>query len=165
MGCHTWAYKRIESPSFEEMKEFVLKVYKDSIEGLQKWIDNPQDEEYLDMFKSYRDWTIEFIKYWQEAEKRRVRLIEGGFCKQAVINKYCEYSDGIVDHYNGNFYKEIGFHDMFRKYGYPQDKLFSLEETLAYINNPENECVINDNTFKWLEEFWAKYPDGMIDFG
>ena len=54
---------------------------------------------------------------------------------------------------------------MFRKYGYPQDKLFSLEETLAYINNPENECVINDNTFKWLEEFWAKYPDGMIDFG
>ena len=69
MGCHTWAYKRIESPAFEEMKEFVLKVYKDSIEGLQKWIDNPQDEEYLDMFKSYRDWTIEYIKYWQESKK------------------------------------------------------------------------------------------------
>ena len=21
MGCHTWAYKRIESPSFEEVEE------------------------------------------------------------------------------------------------------------------------------------------------
>ena len=165
MGCHTWAYKRIESPSFEKMKDFVLKIYKDSSDNLQKWIDNPQDEEYLDMFKHYKEWTIDYIKYWQETDKRRIRLIENGFCKQAIVNKYCSYSDGLIECYNGNFYKEIGFHDMFRKYGYPDDKLFSLKETLDYINNPLNKCIINDKTFEWLDEFWNKYPDGMIEFG
>ena len=54
---------------------------------------------------------------------------------------------------------------MFRKYGYPDDKLFSLKETLDYINNPLNKCITNDKTFEWLDEFWNKYPDGMIEFG
>ena len=165
MGCHTWAYKRVEAPSFENMKGFVLKSYKDSSDNLQKWIDNPQDDEYLDMLKHYKDWTIEYIKHWREVNKRRIRLIENGFCKEAIINRYCSFSNDHIEYYNGKFYKEIGFHDMFRKYGYPNDKLFSLQETLDYINNPENKCTVYENTIERLKEFWNKYPDGMIDFG
>jgi hypothetical protein len=42
-----------------------------------------------------------------------------------------------------------------------------LEKTLTYIDNPENECSIHDRewTTKTLNEFWEKYPDGMICFG
>ena len=79
-----------------------------------------------------------------------------------------EYQDEFLSEYiegKGLYIDDTGFHDVFRKYGYPDDKLFSLDETLSYINNPENNCEIYENTIERLKEFWNKYPDGMIMFG
>lgn len=56
-------------------------------------------------------------------------------------------------------------HDLFRKYGYPEIRLFSLEETLSYIHDKDNECFIYDYTEESLKKFWEEYPDGMIEFG
>lgn len=165
MGCHTWAYKKIATPPFEAMKKKVLRVYSQSIKNTQKWIDNPQDPECLDTFGYYSDWTIEDLKRWQAIGKRKIRLIESGFCKNAVINKYCEHSPSLTMNHNGTLYTKVEFGNMFRKYGYPNDKLFSLEQTLDYINNPNNKCVVYDNTIEELKKFWNKYPDGMIKFG
>jgi hypothetical protein len=40
-----------------------------------------------------------------------------------------------------------------------------LEETLAYIRDPKNECVVYDHTEELLEKFWKEHPEGMINFG
>jgi hypothetical protein len=56
-------------------------------------------------------------------------------------------------------------HDLFRKYGYPETKLFSLQETLDYINDPNNECQTFEYTESGLRKFWRYYPNGMISFG
>jgi hypothetical protein len=166
MGCHTWFYKKTDTPPYEEMKKFVVDTYKRSVNDLTRWIDNPTDAEYLEMVAVYTDWTIEAITNWRDADARRVRMIEAGLCKQAVMNKFCMYGDGLKEFYNGNLYDDVdGYHDLFRKYGYPEDRLFSLEETLEYINDPKNECQTYDKTVERLTKFWTENPDGMITFG
>ena len=57
------------------------------------------------------------------------------------------------------FYVEY-YHDLFRAKKDTDTKLFSLEETKKFIAN-EN---ITDVKWEDLEEFWMKYPDGMILF-
>jgi hypothetical protein len=118
------------------------------------------------MFESYPEWTIEFITTWRDTDTRRVRMIDADLCKQAVMNKFCMYGDKLTEFYNGNLYDDVdGYHDIFRKYGYPEDRLFSLEETLEYINDPKNDCDTYDKTIELLTKFWFEYPDGMITFG
>ncbi len=67
------------------------------------------------------------------------------------------------------------YHNLFRtnkrnKDGsYTDDVIFSRKECFEWIKNPENKVVFNDDehceyvTSK-LNEFWDKYPDGVIDF-
>jgi hypothetical protein len=77
------------------------------------------------------------------------------------------------------------YHDIFRtnkrneNKTYIKDVIFSREECFEWIKNPEN-CVSFKNSvfdtdeqeninrecaFKDLNEFWDKYPDGVIYFG
>lgn len=148
------------------MKKIVIDTYKRSVRDLTRWIDNPADEEYLEMVEVYIDWTIEAITNWRDSDARRIKMIETGLCKQAVMNKFCMYDGGLKEFYNGSLYAEVdGYHDLFRKYGYPEDRLFSLEETLDYINDPKNECQTYDQTIEWLTKFWTENPEGMITFG
>jgi hypothetical protein len=165
MGCHTWFYKKIKTPPFEEMKKLVIDTYQKSIDDLTIWINDPECDEYQQMVSAYPEWDIPFITNWRAVDMRRIKMINAGLCKQAIINKYCDFSDISVTHYNGSFYTDAGYHDIFRKYGYPETKLFNLIETLDYINNPENQCTLYDRTVDQLIAFWTKYPDGMIDFG
>ena len=91
-------------------------------------------------------------------------MVENNFCQRAVWNH--QNDNELTEYIEGKgFYVETGFHDMFRKYGYPDDRLFSLEETLNYINNYENKCIVYENTIDLLKDFWSKYPDGFIEFG
>lgn len=166
MGCHTWFYKRIDSPSFEEMKEAVLKKYKESIENCEKWLSNPDSDDYKSILEAYPEWNSNELRKWMSVDLRKIKMIEGGYCRQAVVNKYCMFNPDIMIEHEGNFYVDVDdFHDVFRKYGYPDDRLFSLQETISYINNPDNECTIYDFTREKLVDFWSLYPDGMIDFG
>ena len=165
MGCHTWFYKRVEV-DFEVMRNFVLETYQKSVERLDKWISNPNDKDYLLMVDAYPEWTIEFVKNWRDTEARKMSLVKNGLCREAVINKYCSFSKGISRYVKGKgIFMECGYHDIFRKYGYPDDMLFSYDETLEYIDYPANDCQVYEGTLERLKEFWDKYPDGMIDFG
>ena len=110
---------------------------------------------------SYRLRQLNYIK----ALNRKIRMVENNLCKEAIWNHQddTELTEYVKE--KGLFIEDTEFHDVFRKYDYPDDKLFSFEETMLYINNPENECVTYDWTEKRLREFWCKYPEGMIEFG
>lgn len=66
---------------------------------------------------------------------------------------------------------DAGFHDIFRTSKrnqdgtYTDDILTSLEESLEFINTPENKVHKDEFTEKRLREFWEKFPDGAIYFG
>lgn len=158
MGCHTWFYRKIERTQ-KEAKESCLEYLKYSRNLGWKIYKNPNG--YLGI-----NWQIskeEQLRYIHLLN-RQIRMVSNNYCQKAVWNH--QNDEDLVEYVDGKgLYIEAGFHDVFRKYGYPDDKLFSLKETLEYINNPLNNCVTNDNTLKWLNEFWEKYPDGMIEFG
>lgn len=61
---------------------------------------------------------------------------------------------------------DCGVHDLFRYRVYDSEiVLKSLEETLEFIADKDNNCEVFDYTIKKLEEFWEKYPNGRIEFG
>ena len=96
---------------------------------------------------------------------RQIRRVANGLADRAVWHRQDEKNITIYLEGRGLYVEDTGFHDVFRRYEYPNHRLFSLEETLQYINNPENQCQIDDRTEERLREFWSKYPDGMIQFG
>jgi hypothetical protein len=66
-----------------------------------------------------------------------------------------------------NFEKQLTceFHDVFRTSDYDGAELYSLKETIDYISDEKNGCLIMENTVELLNEFWDKYPEGVIEFG
>ena len=158
MGCHTWFYRKIERTQ-EEAKQSCLRGLRKS-EKLNLNILANRNYNGLD----WSDWTESELIKCDSYLKRQIRMVENNFCQRAVWNH--QNDENLTEYIDGKgFYMETGFHDIFRKYGYPEDKLFSLQETLNYINNPENGCTVYEHTIERLKEFWNKYPDGMIDFG
>lgn len=159
MGCHTLFYRRIERTQ-EEAKQSCLQGLRES-EELN--ISILKDRNYNGF-----DWSFysdEILIYYGLVIKRQIRMVENNFCKRAVWNhqnddKSTKYIDG-----KGLYIRDTEFYDTFRKNGFTNIKLFSLEETLEYINNPENNCTIFDHTMTNLKEFWSKYPDGFIKLG
>ena len=65
MGCHTWFYKKIKTPPFEEMKKVVIDTYQKSVDDLTNWINDPQCDEYQQMISAYPEWDIPFISNWR----------------------------------------------------------------------------------------------------
>lgn len=75
---------------------------------------------------------------------------------------------------------ETEYHDLFRTGVRNEEKILSsLSETLVYILNPENnvsfkhtvfdtqlqELKYQEEALEKLQEFWEKYPEGLIYFG
>jgi len=97
-------------------------------------------------------------------------MVKKGLCNVAVMNKQPEHSEYIP---NKGFYIVCNdFHDMFRVYDYPSDRLFSYQECLDFIKKYEERDNIKITIWKQeghkkdsLQEFWEKYPDGMLRFG
>ena len=85
--------------------------------------------------------------------------------KGEVAVNTCEYSQEVL---GDDKYTDIDTpHNIFR-IAYSDDKLFSLEQTMAFIANKEaNKEVIyfSENWEERLVEFWSKNPDGVIEFG
>lgn len=173
MGCHTWFFRKIERTQ-DEAKKLCVKYMKKIIKGWEKTTFNVIYDENGNFVMShpsntlrhaYPEYSQEFCEQILKVYKRQLKMIKKGLCQRAVWNRqpdknFTKYIDG-----KGLYIEDTVFHDVFRKYGYPEVKLFSLEETLDYINNPENECVLYDNSIEMLEKFWTLYPDGFIEFG
>ena len=166
MGCHTWFYKKVDV-SYEEAKSFLIKKYKNNIDLNEKWISNPNDPEYSEFVEIYKEYTIDFLKHSLDLYKRKLRLVEGGYCKEAVMKKYnpnCYFSYLYISN-KGMFVELSNYHDLFRIHNFPEDNLFSLEETYQFIETNKDLINYNNNWENRLIEFWDKYPDGMICFG
>ena len=159
MGCHTWFYRKIERTQ-EEAKQSCLRNLKISRNLNWKIYKNPTSY-YGINWETSKEKQLNYIN----CLNKQIRMVSNNLCSRAVWNKQndtalTEYIEG-----KGLYIEDTGFHDVFRRHGYPDDKLFSLQETLDYINNPENNCIVYENTVERLEEFWNKYPEGMIMFG
>jgi hypothetical protein len=166
MGCHTWFYKKLNpQPTWDEIKSTVLEKYvRENIKSFKQMIDGTLDEE---LKKAYPEWNSDLGNKHLPLYLRWERIIEKNLCKIAVCNKYSDICIDLTDFHNGIFYKNSDGlpHDLFRIGGYPNDKLFSYDETITYIKQHHHEMAFTDDWEKNLKIFWDKYPDGMIDFG
>lgn len=175
MGCHTWFYKRVNRP-IEEARKFAIEEIEKDRKAWQEIVDNDYKGFNCD---DWRQWEKDgpgegHIENWLKVLERQKRMIEKGLCNVAVYNRQPEISRFI----NGDFFVEEGTHDLFRIGGYPDDMLFSLEETLKYLEDKGDEIRYNSTKFdktpreeakaeaiERLKVFWDRNPDGMIKFG
>lgn len=180
MGCHTWFYKKIEVTE-KEVKENVTDYLKGEIDFYDKLI-NRREEIDADILEAYPEWTVEFGQKYKPILERQLRMIEKGLCRVAMYNKY-KISDYNNIHYfdkdKCTMYVSTDSlpHDTFRVTGYPEDRLYSLEDTLnfletnnniyyrQYINESKSEEELKEIAIERLKEFWKQHPDGMIKFG
>lgn len=171
MGCHTWFFKRADpQPTWEEVKNFKLDYIDRSIELHQQMIDGTLDP---DMAEAYPEWNKECGERYIPIYERMRRMVEKDLCKLAVCHGY-SYNDNLTHFSNEKevFYYEDNTlpHDLFRIGGYPDDLLFSFEETLDFIEryNKKYDYEVKFDRLdgmQRLKDFWNEHPDGMIHFG
>lgn len=164
MGCHTLFYKPYKI-SLEEAKTLLLEQYK-------------QDITYYSS-ESTNDEVIETVK----ALRRGIILLENNLLpEEDVWEDLFKLPNGQYAHYvkGKGMFAEADYHDVFRVWDYPNDELFSYEQTIEFIDN----CLANDKdsvyfadnfkdnigndtkyALKRLRQFWEEYPNGMICFG
>lgn len=160
MGCHTWFYKKINpQPTYEEVKENVLNQFYIELDFYNNTLNGCDiDEELLSV---YPEFTTEYYIKAKAITERQIAFIKKDLCKKAIYDRYSCLRLNI----DSVLYVNCEYHDLFRKYTFSEDKLFSLEETLNYIEKYKDEISLFEDTFELLKEFWNKYPDGVIDFG
>lgn len=156
MGCHTWFFKK-ENLTLEECKKVVIKNLNSGLEYASDCL----------LEKNHKILFIEQeIKDWIKYNNRLLEWISKDWLQESCYRLLTNIN--FYDKKTKNYYvtNESLPHDIFRIGDYPEDKLFSLEETFIFIeNNKEKIHRYNKNWQKRLEEFWEKYPDGMIEFG
>lgn len=158
MGCHTWFYQRVERTQ-QEAKESCLNKLRYAEELNLNIL---QDRNYEGIDWSY--WSDDMLLKKDAVIKRHIRMVENDIYPEAVWHH--QNDEKLTCYVEGKgLYMNTKYHDLFRKYGYPDHRLYSLEETLEYLDNPTNECEFNDESIVRLKEFWNEYPDGMIQFG
>ena len=125
------------------------------------------EEGFLEVMKSYHklkrddiidDYMIDFFNFiWTPA----------GWPKDKFAH---------TTYHNGAFYQECDenyetiHHDLFRVSNYPETVLHSYDEYMQFVTNPENGAYLYpgekwEDVHKEMEEFWNKYPDGIVNFG
>lgn len=165
MGCHTWFHTKAEAPIADaqaklrgilvEELDIIEKIDTKNTKGVSAFArGHYKDKEYRALAKAHFSERLSLLDAGELTMEQVVDSLHG----EEVSNH--KYVDG-----KGWYIQVDKYHDVFRKFGYPDDRLFSLEETLAYINDPANKCVVRDNTVERLQAFWEEYPDGMITFG
>ena len=140
MGCHTWFYRKIERTQ-EQAKQNCLKGLLKS-EKLNLSILNDRNYNGID----WSEWTDDMLLNQDATLKRQIRMVENNFCQRAIWNyqddeNLTEYIDG-----KGLYIGYTGFHDVFRRGGYPEDRLFSYEETIKYLE--DNDSIIRYGYFQ-----------------
>lgn len=159
MGCHTWFYRKIKRTQ-EEAKQSCLQNIRRSRNLAWKIYKNPTSYYNID-WKVTKEYQLKYINLLN----RQIKMVSNNLCSRAVWNRQNDKETTLYIDDKGLYIEDTGFHDVFRINSYSDDRLSSLQETLDYINNPENNCTVYENTIKKLEEFWNKYPDSIIEFG
>ena len=159
MSCHTWHYRKLERTQ-EEAKQSCLTMLKRGRNLCWKIYNNPTNYRGLNWETTKKE-QLDYLKIYN----RKIKAVCNNYYQKAIWNNQNDKKLTMYVDDKGLYIADTGFHDSFRKYGYPDNKLFSLKETLDYIENLDNKCEIDENTLSILIKFWNKYPDGMIEFG
>ena len=116
----------------------------------------------------YPEYTKEYLQKKINVFKRQIQMVESGYCKEAVISK----GSGYLYIRGKGCYDSLNWCDIFRIGGYPENLLFSLDETLEFIEQNKDKIhsyhyneISKKGWKEQLEDFWKEYPDGMIFFG
>lgn len=158
MGCHTW-FATKSKYSLEELRSIWITQQEKKIEHWEK------NSETIKEVVLSSAWDQKYYEWQMKLFKRQLRMVRNGNIKCAFVN-HVETDEGdIYEMGNGVVYcnKQDLPHDLFRC-GYTDTKLFSLAETLAYLDDPKNQCTEFPDTRERLLRFWEQYPDSMISF-
>ena len=163
MGCHTWFFKIVDpQPTWKEVKAFKLDNIDRSIELYHQMIDDTLD---ADLKDAYPEWNKEYGERLIPICNRMRRMVEKDLCKLAVCHEF-RYNNNLTyfSKEKEAFYYDDGTlpHDLFRIGNYSNEQLFSLKDTLDFIEKYNYKIEFD---MQKLEYFWNKYPDGMIHFG
>lgn len=168
MGCHTWFYRKVEGPKESEVKSALLESFQNSLSFLENAIGNRDslDPEMLEVVSSYSQ--VELIAEKEEVQDLLYRVDSGLIVGDHMKCLYSDWVDFKYEYIPGRGWFHGGEnnelpHDLFRNGDYPEDKLFSLEETRKFIE--DHTCVVYENSDRDLIKFWNEHPDGMIKFG
>lgn len=183
MGCHTWFYKKIEpQPTRDDKISAFVKRRKNFRDKCVKALENKgfqyQDEKSWYPFYSELevlerinliDWQLENVDHYDDYKFDVDTLTdEQNLTKEQEL--YCDvesygynaFSTNTTEH-KGIYYEEVDhYFDAFRFHDYGR-VLESKSETYKLLEN-EN-CKKWDDTYNLIDEFWQKYPDGIIELG
>ncbi len=174
MGCHTWFYRKIEI-TIDEVRNNVINTLNRNIDFYDKMINGELGDKFMD---AYPEWTPELGIKCKAIVERQLRMVKGGYCNVAIYNKY-DHGNFKTSHYVLGKGLYVGFndlpHDIFRIGKYPDDKLFSFEETLKFLEDKDDRISYHgegtdrnqhkEKAIERLKKFWDENPNGMIDFG
>lgn len=163
MGCHTWFFKRTE-----RTEEEIRALAKKAVDKTSSWAEINQMQ-----IENPSEWDVTERK-WVNYMKKRRHMLEFGTWKQ-IMELATEVLPGVAHVYRGHLYEDAKQHDTFRVYGYPENVLTSMKATKAFIAKWQREkpdwIRLDEPTPEWpgsmvkLQEFWDKYPNGLIHFG
>lgn len=157
MGCHTWFYQK-HNRTREKAKELALQKVEDNI--LFYDCEKNSDEDFALLLQICND---EKIKYGHKLWIRVKRMLE-----KDILNPY-KFQPEYVTYWDEErgFFMEGDTHDVFRVYGYPEEKFFDYPTLKEWIlNNMEKHSIqIDEVGWKKLEGYWKQYPESMICFG
>lgn len=163
MGCHSWFFFRTE-----RAEEEIRALAKKSVEKTSSWADVNQMQ-----IEAPTQWDTTERKWVNHMKKRR-QILEFGTWNQ-IMELACESLPDVAHVYMGQIYESADYHNLFRVYGYPTNVLTSMKATKAFIAKWQREkpnfISLDEPTAGWpgsmakLEEFWGKYPNGLIHFG
>ena len=144
MGCHTWFYRKIERTQ-QEANESCIKGLKKSRRLSWKIFKNPTSYRGINWEEdcgSTKESCLNSIKIIN----RKIKAIYNGYYQRAIWN---HQQDEELTHYidnKGLYIEDTGFYNVFRRGGYPEDRLFSYEETIKYLE--DNDSIITYGYFQ-----------------
>ena len=167
MGCHTWFYKKIEGPTEEQIRKDLVVYFQETIQFYDSALNQKEslDDLTKEVLEGVSDEELEVERDEFLFLYRRFASGEMGIDEVNENWASSRFSRHIEYYRKGGWYETDDSlpHDLFRIGNYPETLLFSLEETLDFIQT--NKCTVYEYTDEKLRDFWAEFPDGMIRFG
>lgn len=152
MGCHTWCYIP-ENITEEQVRESAQKYLNFWILRWKMHLNN----------KDYRFFTKEEIIKLVATYERFMIFFDKRLFKIKTLYENFQLGDELRRYRDNKFYIEEDTHDIFRVGNYPEDILYSVEETLEFCKTRDKELTTEE--YKKVDDFFTKYPEGIILFG
>ena len=183
MGCHTWFYKLLEKqPTKEEKIHSFIKHSSEFCDKCKEALKNggfiynnkkdwyPFDsEEEVSEHINMLNWMIENAPKYEEFKSNYDSIDWNSdipLTKEQQlyidVENYTLDNAMVISH-AGKYYENLSnYTDVFRYHEYGKI-LTSKEETYELLES--NNCWKDDKTYEYVNEFWEKYPDGIIELG